>query len=379
MAPRPRKAGNQDLPPFVSVNKKDNGTTYFRYLMPDGTRVSLGTDKSEAVLTALTLNAELARNPALLSRILNKRDKKEQENNPIPFFEWARKEFAKRLLTMKYADSVRNNQRQMLNRYGKLWDEKRINDITHLDVTAFMNTLPPHAYVKHKAFMEDLWQFFLHQGWTKENHPANTMEAIIPEKDRLPISHDQLMAIRAISPDYLVRAIDVALHSLQRRGDIVKLHRTMINILNNTLTVYQGKSQNYAKPIWIEIDMHPELRDAVIACLTDPLAFRCPYLMHYQPKLINKQVQSKVHFMAMTPNWLSNEFAEYRDKSGLFDHLEAKQKPTFHEIRALGEFMVKEKYGKEYAKALAGHETDEMYDHYVGRHEEVKPERISYR
>lgn len=376
--PRPRQVGNQDLPPHLHSNCK-NGKTYYRYTMPDGQRVGLGRDKKEAISTALTLNAELSRNPDLLNQILHKRDIKEQVKNPIPTMDYASEKFWERLLTMKYADSVRKNQRQNLNRYKKLWGEKRVNDVTHQDVVDFLNPLSAHAYIKHKALLVNMWQFFLHQAWAKDNWPANTMDAVLPEKARLPITYTDLMVIRAISPDYVQRSIDLALHSLQRREDLSKMQRDIVNLTANTITVYQGKSEHYAKPIWIEVDMHDELRDAVVACMTSPHSFRCPYLLHYVPKKMTQEVKAKPHFMMMTPQFISNSFAEFRDKSGIFDHLEPEQKPTYHEIRALGEFMVKNKYGKEYAKALAGHSTDAMYEHYVGRHEIAKPQRISFR
>lgn len=69
MSPRPRKTGNKDLPPHVETNTV-NGVTYYRYVMPDGVRHSLGKDKKEAVDAALTLNAELQRNSNLVNKII---------------------------------------------------------------------------------------------------------------------------------------------------------------------------------------------------------------------------------------------------------------------------------------------------------------------
>lgn len=379
MAPRPRKAGNEDLPVHVATNSK-NGVTYYRYSMPDGQYVALGNNRDEAIETARALNNHFGREPAVLSKLMSKIRLKEQEKNPIPFILWAVDQFNDiRLQNKTYAESVRENHRQMLNNYKELWATKRVNEVTHEDVVGWLNDRPPHAYVKHKDLMAEMWQFFMHQGWCKENLPEMCMDAIIPKKARLPIKYDEMMQIRAISPDYLQRAIDLAFHSLQRREDLSKMVRSMVNIPANTLTVEQGKSQNYEKPIWIEIDMHPELLDAVMACLSTQLAFRCQYLLAYIPKKMTKKVQAKPHHMMMTPDFISREFHKYREIAGIYDHLLPEQKPTFHEIRALGEFMVMEKYGKDYAKSLAGHTTEAMYNHYVDRHEKKLPNRVSYR
>lgn len=81
MSPRPRKTGNKDLPPHTETNTV-NGVTYYRYVMPDGSRHSLGKDKKEAVEAALTLNAELQRNPNLVNKIIKKTARSRTTNKP---------------------------------------------------------------------------------------------------------------------------------------------------------------------------------------------------------------------------------------------------------------------------------------------------------
>ena len=49
MSPRPRKVGNLDIPPHVETDKKANGITYYRYVLPNGERKSLGKNKDEAI------------------------------------------------------------------------------------------------------------------------------------------------------------------------------------------------------------------------------------------------------------------------------------------------------------------------------------------
>ena len=66
MSPRARKVGNLDLPPHVETDKKSNGQVYYRYVLPNGQRTSLGKDKSEAVKAAQALNAALDRNPDIV-------------------------------------------------------------------------------------------------------------------------------------------------------------------------------------------------------------------------------------------------------------------------------------------------------------------------
>ena len=71
MAPRGRKSGNLDLPPHVEGDKKPNGTMYFRYLLPNGQRESLGKDRNEAIKAAQALNTVLERTPDIVAKVLS--------------------------------------------------------------------------------------------------------------------------------------------------------------------------------------------------------------------------------------------------------------------------------------------------------------------
>jgi integrase len=382
MAPRKRQKDNADLPPHVAVNVV-KGTKYYRYTMPDGTRYNLGKNKVDAVNAALTLNAELNRNPDILQRIYARQIKLAEQSNPIPTLGFAIDQFESRIEQKKYAQTTLANIHQQLARYRAEWGHIRVNAIEHLKITGFLNHLSPHAYVKHKNLLVDLWGYCVHQGWCQENIPAKTMQAILPDKQRTRHTLDAVMQIRAISPDYLQRAIDLALHSLQRRADLVKLQRTSVNVIKNTVTVLQQKTLKYATPVHIEIDMHPELAAAVQACLSTSLAFQCPYLLHYRPKRMTDQViDGKLHKFAITEGFLSKQFAKYRDAAKVYDDLAIGQRPSFHDLRALGIVLITERYGKDYAMALAGHADERMWKHYTKGHagyDQNDPVRISYR
>jgi integrase len=163
-------------------------------------------------------------------------------------------------------------------------------------------------------------------------------------------------------------------------ADLVVMERSSINIKDNTMTILQHKSLNYDKPVFIEVDMHPELREVVLQCIEHSMRLRCPYLIATRPDHINEQIRNaKLHPFAVTEDHITKQFKKYRDLSGAYDHLELNQRPSLHDLRALGIYNITQKYGKKYAQALAGHATVKMTDHYLEGHEAPKPERISYR
>ena len=51
---------------------------------------------------------------------------------------------------------------------------------------------------------------------------------------------------------------------------------------------------------------------------------------------MREQIAAKDHCTSVTPNYLSNEFSKARDAAHAYDHIPATERPTFHEIRALG-------------------------------------------
>lgn len=74
----------------------------------------------------------------------------------------------------------------------------------------------------------------------------------------------------------------------------------------------------------------------------------------------------------MTPDYLSKEFTKARDAAHAYDHIESvAERPTFHEIRALGSWLYEQqKFPEEYVQALMGHADPKMTRHYQEGHAE---------
>ena len=71
--------------------------------------------------------------------------------------------------------------------------------------------------------------------------------------------------------------------------------------------------------------------------------------------------------------------ARARDQSETCAHTPPELRPSFHDLYAIGIKLVKAKYRKEYAMALAGHADERMWRHYLEGHEAPKPVRVSFR
>ena len=64
----------------------------------------------------------------------------------------------------------------------------------------------------------------------------------------------------------------------------------------------------------LEIAMGPALREVDAERLRSPVV--CPYLIHYSPKAPKRsQLDDKLHWNAVTPDYLTKSFAQARDDS----------------------------------------------------------------
>ena len=71
----------------------------------------------------------------------------------------------------------------------------------------------------------------------------------------------------------------------------------------------------------------------------------------------------------MTPDYLTKSFAQARDDSKAYEELPVGERPTFHEIRALGAWLYEQQnFPMEYIQALLGHADEKMTKHYQEGH-----------
>ena len=67
-----------------------------------------------------------------------------------------------------------------------------------------------------------------------------------------------------------------------------------VDLEQNTIKVFPVKTQNYDKPVYLEIVMGRALQEVVMACVKSPVI--CPYLIHYSPKTRKRsQLDAKLH------------------------------------------------------------------------------------
>jgi len=370
-----------DRPKNVELQVRGS-ITYFSYVFPDGQRRRIGSSENtaDAFAKATALNAHFEAQGVSIASLIPAAAPRRIITATNPTILTLIDEFIRHdPKRKKLAESTRTEQDFLLDVYRERWPGLTVAEFRTTDASAFLNELSDHAYIKHRALLLSLFQFAGHQGYIDVNPIAITLLKSPSQKIRQRHTFEGYSKILAAAPDWLQRAMRIGLYSLQRREDVVLLHKTRnkVDLDANTITVLQGKTRNYANPVWIEIEMGEGLRAAVEDCLRSPIP--CPYLVHRRPERIRKrEAQTLPHPFAVSPDYLSKAFSEVRDECEAYADLEPEQRPTFHELRALGSWLYEQAgYPREYIMALSGHAKPETLEHYIKDHAGKAPKRVS--
>lgn len=370
MAARPRTLQNRKLPPNLYPNGK-----YWRYRNPiTGVMTSINRPLDEAVKLARAANAKLAAlvvdDGALLTMLTG--DRLPTVNNLIQRFkdEW--------LKDKGYATRTLEEINFKLERYKLDLGDRLIGQMDVLAMAEYLDGFSNNAYTKHRGLWVQIFAFAVAKGLAERNVAELTLVKKEAEKKRQRHTVDGLNAIvsAVTTPPWLKRAIRLALASLQRREDIVTWMKSAADMEKNTLTVSPGKTQGYDNPIHLKITMGAALREVVGECLRSPIV--SPYLIHYKPKARRReQIDAKDHWTSVTPDYLTKEFSKARDAAHAYDDVPAGERPTFHEIRALGAWLYEQQeFPQASIQALMGHADEKMTRHYQDGHDAKQIEYV---
>lgn len=362
MAARPRLMKNRKLPENLYPNGK-----YWQYRNPiTGKKTSINKSLEEAIRLAKAANAKLAPlmidDGALLSAITG--EKAPTFEHLIDRFEneWVR--------DRSYSSRTLDEIRIKLQRYRQDLGKRMIGQLDVLAVAEYLDGFSNNAYTKHRGLLVQIFAFAVAKGLADRNMAELTLVKKEEEKKRQRHTLEGLMTIitAQTTPDWLCRAIRLALVSLQRREDIVTWRRDAVDMERNVVRVSPGKTQGYDNPIHLEIVMGSALKEVISECLRSPIA--SPFLIHYKPKARKReQIEAKDHWTAVTPGYLTKEFSKARDAAHAYDNTPSGERPTFHEIRALGAWLYEQQgFPQKYIQALLGHADEAMTKHYQKGH-----------
>lgn len=356
MAPRKRIHKNLELNLYQN---KVNGVDYYRYKHPlTGKMHGMGTNKRDANAAARILNAKLLRiETSLVDQVLGTNDK--DMNYIIGRFQ------EEILPGKKLAAGTLKNYGYRLERISDDIGKKTIASFTVEDIARYLDeNFEKSPYVKYRNTLSELFRFAILKGHRLEN-PVHTTYAkadIVKERQRMTL--EQFQKMHASVPEWMKIAMELALVTLQGRHEICTMKYA--DIKDGALFITREKTK---KNEWshLSITITPEL-DSIIKRSRESKIVT-PYIVHRRPIRV-KDNKEKTHWSQVALNTFTSEFRRLRDDSGIFDSIPSHQRPTFHEIRALGAHLYeKAGYQTEYVQQLMAHGDSKMTEYYQSGHE----------
>jgi len=234
-------------------------------------------------------------------------------------------------------------------------------------IAEFLAGFPPRMSNVYRATLTVIWRYACAEGLVDKTAPGpgDTIPRAATVQ-RKPLTMEGFEAIRGQAPEWLRRAMDLALESLQGRTELSKAKREHLD--GDIWYIVRQKTESWGVSARMRVHVWPELRKCLLACQNLPgkkgVPIASPFIVHKEPQRLKaKKDQSKrrEHHTQVLPEDLTRAFAAARDACEMFQAMPPEERPTFHEIRALGaDRKRKAGWSTEAIQLLMTHTDEEM-------------------
>lgn len=356
MAPRKRSSKTSDLPENLYLNG-----IYYRYRHPQtGEYHQMGTDKKLAIQAARKLNAQLMPSNDLVRSVLG--DTRFSWAQLVGRFKTERQEREGKKARTTSEENYRLQ--HVVDGIGHV----ALEDTTQRLLSEWLDkNYVNNAYNKHRGTLIKLMDFGIAKGMFTDGQ-QNLAAATLPEREapkvRKVLTIEQYRAIYAKAEPWLQVAMDLALVTTQRRGDLIKMKFT--DIRDGFLYVVQNKTEKHGERAHLRIAVGDTL--ASIISRSRALPPLSPFIIHRVPDR-RIRFEGQEHHSQLRDQTLTKAFGRARDLCEEFQGMPMAERPTFHEIRGLGGAQyLAQGHSKEYVNLLMGHTTMKMTEGYTDQH-----------
>lgn len=338
---------------------------YYRYRDPiTGKFHGLGKDRQHAIAVATQANAHLA---------VSTQERVQEIISPgkapkAPFDQLVRVFLEEHHRVQSWGKSKEQDYRRLLNELEGTFHDSAVDDISLSAISEYLDAHTGWARINRRGLMIWLWELACSKGWSSDNLPAKTLKRPNPTKARKRLNYDQFLQIRELAAPWFRQALDLALYTLQRRGDLVSL--TTDNIVDGCLLIAQAKTSGRSEAGFVRIRIEGDLQQVISDCRKMPVASK--YLLRRRKAATQGKAKVRTWHQVSAQD-LSREFKRLRDKLPCFEGTEPSQRPTFHEIRALGADLLKQQgVPTDDIRCLMGHSKERMTTVYLKGHGEPR-------
>lgn len=376
MAPRNRSPKYRDYPDNLYSQTK-NGREYFFYIHPvSKNRTAWGAiEKKRAFGLARQLNNRLFEADDLVAKV-ELREMGLISGNGT-FSKVIQRYKTEALPSLHLKPGTLRAKEYQLNRIDKDLGSEVMQTYPLYKLAEYLDTnFYKNPYVKHRQCLIELYKFAKTKGiYTHKDNPAE--ETRVSKNDQTKVrARLDIEGFKAIyeyegTPQFIRDAMDLSLVTLQGRHEIVSAKFT--DESEGHFHFIREKTRGFTERAFIRLPVTSTLSNLISRCRVRD-SFLSPFLISRAPeRRARTELATKEHWTQVTPDYFSKQFAKCRDACGHFKDVPKSQRPTFHEIRALGgERYLHQGYSKEYISALMGHTTIKTTDIYLTGHGRVE-------
>src|SRR3569623_247798 len=359
---------------------------YYVYTNPiTGKNSGFGYDRSEAVDAANQLNQLIGKGRALVDKVLEPGAAKIKVMVPGKSFSQFLTHFrddilpGRRINGHPMSKHTLTEYRRMIRHLDEKFGNRSMPDITQGELAAYLNELSSsEVYNKYRSLLIVIYRHAVSEQVVPENLPEKIIKRDAEAKVRGRLTLDAYLAIFGKAPFAIQSALELSLNSLQRRTDI---HAWRFDQQRDGHAyVIQSKTRKHGPSAYLAIPLalpcvHSDRRCKTLGEIIDSCrdTILSPFLVHWKPKRI--KAGEKAHWTQLSPKQISDGFAEARDATGLFDSVPKEERPTYHELIALGAHLRLESgWAESQIQRLKGHTSVQMTKVYLEGHSWTKLE-----
>lgn len=363
-----------------------NSNGYYVYKRPDTQeRFGMGCERHEAILAAKELNERLMLSSSRVEKVLGKKEQVTFAQHCDYVLEkiWEPRIKLPPGHSAAMSPATLAGYKTRIKVLRKEYGELMLSD-DHFDVlkiSPFLDAQTPRMKNSFRAVLSILFNEAKDRGLMSTN-PATDKKKAVVSVERKRLSLELFLAIREETPEWVKRAMDLALYLGSRVSDISNLRwKENVAIHNGAvyLTYVPEKGKNKKKLLPIRARCEGPVLEILNRCRDDVIS---EYVLHFPMrgaafrKFIGKPLDS---------GYLSHQFSDARSRVlaskpelfitedenqyGKMRRMKPAELPSWHEIRSLAgwlEEQIKENGGKS-AQKMFGHATKEMTNLYFSR------------
>ncbi|WP_051333472.1 hypothetical protein [Aliagarivorans marinus] len=343
---RPRSRQTRALPEHLYHDVKKG----FRFTLVNGRRVSLGHSRQEAIAIALEYNHRMRGSSRYGLEDLVALSGSEKLRS---FGDYVPELLAKILAREEPKSSKRSTLESDAKRAVTFFDNVAPLDIelTHVNdyLSEFHKGASANVYNRKIAWLEKLFGYACDAGIMRDNPASQKMK--FPKKApkmRRRLTEEDFLAIYDSAEPWLQVAMDLSLQTGTARLETVRIsynlerpqkgvcgcmwYKRPQNGVYGKLFIHRQKTENN-EASWVAIPLGGRLKAIIDRSVDD---VDSPYVVHRPTGTSSNKVSQNVeHPTQVNPEYLSKAFSAVRDELGLYAELPARERPSFHEIRAL--------------------------------------------